>query len=35
MIEAVRKIKVEDFLAVIIVDDKGHDFFADILQGKS
>ncbi|VGO20646.1 FumA C-terminus/TtdB family hydratase beta subunit [Pontiella sulfatireligans] len=32
--EAVRKIEVVDFPAVIIVDDKGHDFFADILQGK-
>ena len=32
--EAVRKIEVVDFPAVIIVDDKGHDFFADILRGK-
>ncbi len=32
--EAVRKIEVVDFPAVIIVDDKGNDFFADILQGK-
>jgi len=32
--EAVRKIEVVDFPAVIIVDDKGHDFFADILMGK-
>jgi fumarate hydratase class I len=32
--EAVRKIEVVDFPAVIIVDDKGHDFFADILKGK-
>lgn len=31
--EAVRKIEVVDFPAVIIVDDKGHDFFADILRG--
>lgn len=31
--EAVRKIEVVDFPAVIIVDDKGHDFFADILKG--
>jgi tartrate dehydratase beta subunit/fumarate hydratase class I family protein len=27
-------IDVVDFPAVIIVDDKGHDFFADILRGK-
>jgi fumarate hydratase class I len=33
--EAVRKIEVVDFPAVIIVDDKGHDFFAEILRGKS
>jgi fumarate hydratase class I len=32
--EAVRKIEVEDFPAVIIVDDKGNNFFADILKGK-
>ncbi|MBN2161909.1 MAG: fumarate hydratase C-terminal domain-containing protein [Pontiellaceae bacterium] len=32
--EAVRKIDVVDFPAVIIVDDKGNDFFADILKGK-
>ncbi|MDF7799010.1 FumA C-terminus/TtdB family hydratase beta subunit [Pontiellaceae bacterium B1224] len=32
--EAVRKIEVVDFPAVIIVDDKGNDFFADILKGK-
>ena len=32
--EAVRKIEVIDFPAVILVDDKGHDFFADILKGK-
>ena len=31
--EAVRKIEVVDFPAVILVDDKGHDFFADILRG--
>jgi fumarate hydratase class I len=30
--EAVRKIEVVDFPAVILVDDKGHDFFADILR---
>lgn len=28
--EAVRKIKVKDFPAFIIVDDKGNDFFADL-----
>lgn len=27
--EAVRKIRVENFPAFIIVDDKGNDFFAD------
>lgn len=32
--EAIRKIEVVDFPAVIIVDDKGNDFFADILRGK-
>jgi fumarate hydratase class I len=32
--EAVRKIEVVDFPAVIIVDDKGNDFFADLLKGK-
>lgn len=31
--EAVRKIEVVDFPAVIIVDDKGNNFFADILKG--
>ncbi len=30
--EAVWKIEVEDFPAFIVVDDKGNDFFADILQ---
>ena len=37
--EAGRKIEVVDFpaviLAVIPVDDKGHDFFADILKRKT
>lgn len=32
--EAVRKIDVIDFPAVILTDDKGHDFFADILRGR-
>ena len=32
--EAVRKIEVIDFPAVIIVDDKGNNFFTDILQPK-
>ncbi|MDZ8119228.1 fumarate hydratase [Pontiella agarivorans] len=32
--EAVRKIEVEDFPAIILVDDKGNNFFADILKGK-
>ena len=31
--EAVRRIEVVDFPAVIIVDDKGNNFFADILKG--
>ncbi len=31
--EAVRKIEVVDFPAVIIVDNKGNNFFADILKG--
>ena len=32
--EAIRKIEVIDFPAVIIVDDKGNNFFTDILQSK-
>ena len=32
--EAVRKIEVVDFPAVILVDNQGNDFFADLLQGK-
>ena len=32
--EAIRKIEVIDFPAVIIVDDKGNNFFTDILQPK-
>jgi fumarate hydratase class I len=32
--EAVRKIEVVDFPAIILVDDKGNNFFADILKGK-
>lgn len=28
--EAVRKIKIKDFPAFIITDDKGNDFFADL-----
>ncbi|HEY5653519.1 MAG TPA: FumA C-terminus/TtdB family hydratase beta subunit [Pontiella sp.] len=32
--EAVRKIEVESFPAVILVDDKGNDFFADLLKEK-
>jgi len=31
--EAVWKIEVVDFPAFIVVDDKGHDFFADIAGG--
>jgi len=31
--EAVRKIQVVDFPAIILVDDKGHNFFDDILRG--
>jgi fumarate hydratase class I len=33
--EAVWKIEVVDFPAFIVVDDKGHDFFAEIIGGKS
>ncbi len=33
--EAVWKIEVEDFPAFIVVDDKGNDFFAEIIGGKS
>ncbi|VGO11564.1 Fumarate hydratase class I, aerobic [Pontiella desulfatans] len=33
--EAVRKIEVVDFPAVILTDDKGNDFFADVLRGNS
>lgn len=32
--EAVRKIEVVDFPAIILVDDKGNNFFANILKGK-
>ena len=32
--EAIRKIEVVDFPAVIITDDKGNDFFSDILTTK-
>lgn len=31
--EAIWKIEVEDFPAFILVDDKGHDFFADVGPG--
>jgi fumarate hydratase class I len=30
--EAVWRIDVEDFPAFIVVDDKGNDFFADVMQ---
>ncbi|MEV6629944.1 fumarate hydratase [Actinoplanes sp. NPDC051470] len=33
--EAVWKIEVEDFPAFIVVDDKGHDFFADVTRPKT
>ncbi len=33
--EAVWKIDVQDFPAFIVVDDKGNDFFAEILQGNA
>jgi len=33
--EAVWKIEVENFPAFIVVDDKGNDFFADIISGKA
>jgi fumarate hydratase class I len=32
--EAVWKIDVVDFPAFIVIDDKGNDFFADVMQGK-
>ena len=32
--EAVFRIEVEDFPAFIVVDDKGNDFFAEILAHK-
>lgn len=32
--EAVRKINVEDFPAVVIVDDKGNNFFAEVMKGR-
>ena len=32
--EAVRKIEVVDFPAVVIVDDKGNNFFADIMKDR-
>jgi fumarate hydratase class I len=32
--EAVWRIEVRDFPAFIVVDDKGNDFFADIMAGK-
>jgi hypothetical protein len=32
--KAARKIEVVDFPAVILGEDKGHDFFADILRRK-
>jgi fumarate hydratase class I len=32
--EAVWRIEVRDFPAFIIVDDKGNDFFADIMSGQ-
>ena len=33
--EAVRKIRVEDFPAFIICDDKGNDFFEQLCEGCS
>ena len=33
--EAIWRIEVEDFPAFIIVDDKGNDFFAEILKPKT
>jgi fumarate hydratase class I len=32
--EAIWKIEVEDFPAFIVVDDKGNDFFAELLAAK-
>jgi fumarate hydratase class I len=31
--EAIRRIEVEDFPAVIVVDDKGNDFFKELRLG--
>ncbi|MDQ5979970.1 MAG: fumarate hydratase, class [Verrucomicrobiota bacterium] len=33
--EAVWKIEVEDFPALVVVDDKGDDFFAEVMGDKS
>jgi fumarate hydratase class I len=30
--EAIWRIEVEDFPAFIVIDDKGHDFYADLLE---
>jgi fumarate hydratase class I len=32
--EAIWRIEVEDFPAFIVVDDKGNDFYADLLQNR-
>ena len=32
--EAVWRIEVEDFPAFIVVDDKGNDFYAELMQSK-
>jgi fumarate hydratase class I len=32
--EAVWKIEVVDFPAFIVIDDKGNDFFAEVMQSK-
>ena len=33
--EAIRKIRVKDFAAFIVVDDKGNDFYAPFSGGKA
>ena len=32
--EAIWRIEVEDFPAFIVVDDKGNDFYAELMQSK-
>ena len=32
--EAIWKIRVEDFPAFIVIDDKGNDFYAELMEKK-